>query len=86
MNRTALPVALSLRAWLFAAAGVVLFVLTTVAAAFAARGSIVERKAARARDESRAPFWHRYYLDAALLAVAAYGYAALHGRPARRCR
>ena len=79
VNRTALPVALSLRAWLFAAAGVVLFVLTTVAAAFAARGSIVERKAARARDESRAPFWHRYYLDAALLAVAAYGYLRFTG-------
>ncbi len=75
VDRTALPVALSLRAWLFAAAGVVLFMFTTVAAAVAARGSIVERKAARARDESRAPFWHRYYLDAALLAVAAYGYA-----------
>ena len=75
VDRTALPVALSLRAWLFAAAGVVLFMLTTVAAAVAARGSIVERKAARARDESRAPFWHRYYLDAALLAAAAYGYA-----------
>ena len=74
VDRTALPVALSLRAWLFAAAGVVLFMFTTVAAAVAARGSIVERKAARARDESRAPFWHRYYLDAALLAVAAYGY------------
>ena len=79
VNRTSLPVALSLRAWLFAAAGVVLFVLTTVAAAFAARGSIVERKAARARDESRAPFWHRYYLDAALLAVAAYGYLRFTG-------
>ena len=79
VDRTALPVALSLRAWLFAAAGVVLFVLTTVAAAFAARGSIVERKAARARDESRAPFWHRYYLDAALLAVAAYGYLRFTG-------
>ena len=79
VNRTALPVALSLRAWLFAAAGVVLFMFTTVAAAVAARGSIVERKAARARDESRAPFWHRYYLDAALLAVAAYGYLRFTG-------
>ena len=79
VDRTSLPVALSLRAWLFAAAGVVLFVLTTVAAAFAARGSIVERKAARARDEARAPFWHRYYLDAALLAVAAYGYLRFTG-------
>ena len=79
VNRTSLPVALSLRAWLFAAAGVVLFMFTTVAAAVAARGSIVERKAARARDESRAPFWHRYYLDAALLAVAAYGYLRFTG-------
>ena len=79
VNRTSLPVALSLRAWLFAAAGVALFMLTTVAAAVAARGSIVERKAARARDESRAPFWHRYYLDAALLAVAAYGYLRFTG-------
>ena len=79
VDRTALPVALSLRAWLFAAAGVVLFMFTTVAAAVAARGSIVERKAARARDESRAPFWHRYYLDAALLAVAAYGYLRFTG-------
>ena len=79
VDRTALPVALSLRAWLFAAAGVVLFMLTTMAAAIAARGSIVERKAARARDESRAPFWHRYYLDAALLAVAAYGYLRFTG-------
>ena len=79
VDRTALPVALSLRAWLFAAAGVVLFMFTTVAAAFAARGSIVERKAARARDESRAPFWHRYYLDAVLLAVAAYGYLRFTG-------
>ena len=79
VDRTSLPVALSLRAWLFAAAGVVLFMLTTVAAAVAARGSIVERKAARARDESRAPFWHRYYLDAVLLAVAAYGYLRFTG-------
>ena len=79
VDRTSLPVALSLRAWLFAAAGVALFMLTTVAAAVAARGSIVERKAARARDEARAPFWHRYYLDAALLAVAAYGYLRFAG-------
>ena len=79
VDRTSLPVALSLRAWLFAAAGVALFMLTTVAAAVAARGSIVERKAARARDEARAPFWHRYYLDAALLAVAAYGYLRFTG-------
>ena len=79
VDRTSLPVALSLRAWLFAAAGVALFMLTTVAAAVAARGSIVERKAARARDESRAPFWHRYYLDAVLLAVAAYGYLRFTG-------
>ena len=83
VDRTALPVALSLRAWLFAAAGVVLFMFTTVAAAVAARGSIVERKAARARDESRAPFWHRYYLDAALLAVPPTGMRA--SRAAARC-
>lgn len=79
VNRTSLPVALSLRAWLFAAAGAALFVLTTVAAAVAARGSIVERKAAQARRESRAPFWHRFYLDGALLAVAAYGYLRFTG-------
>ena len=75
VHRTSLPVALSVRSYLFATAGVVLFVATTVAAAIAARGSIVERKAARARDDSRAPFWHRYFLDVALLALAAYGYA-----------
>ena len=79
VDRTSLPVALSLRAWLFAAAGAALFVLTTVAAAVAARGSIVERKAAQARRESRAPFWHRFYLDGALLAVAAYGYLRFTG-------
>ena len=79
VDRASLPVALSLRAWLFAAAGAALFVLTTVAAAVAARGSIVERKAAQARRESRAPFWHRFYLDGALLAVAAYGYLRFTG-------
>ena len=79
VDRTSLPVALSLRAWLFAAAGAALFVLTTVAAAVAARGSIVERRAAQARRESRPPFWHRFYLDGALLAVAAYGYLRFTG-------
>ncbi len=79
VDRASLPVALSLRAWLFAAAGAALFVLTTVAAAVTARGSIVERKAAQARRESRAPFWHRLYLDGALLAVAAYGYLRFTG-------
>ena len=79
VDRASLPVALSLRAWLFAAAGAALFVLTTVAAAVAARGSIVERKAAQARRESRPPFWHRFYLDGALLAVAAYGYLRFTG-------
>ena len=79
VDRASLPVALSVRAWLFAAAGAALFVLTTVAAAVAARGSIVERRAAQARRESRAPFWHRFYLDGALLAVAAYGYLRFTG-------
>ena len=83
VDRASLPVELSLRAWLFAAAGAALFVLTTVAAAVTARGSIVERKAAHARSESRAPFWHRYYLDAVLLAVAAYGYLRFTGDGAR---
>ena len=83
VDRASLPVELSLRAWLFAAAGAALFVLTTVAAAVAARGSIVERKAAHTRGESRTPFWHRYYLDAVLLAVAAYGYLRFTGDGAR---
>ena len=64
----------------YASAAVVLALLASLVPAIsAARHSIISYKQEVARS-SRMPFWQRFFVDFALLAVAAYGYNMLRQR------
>jgi putative ABC transport system permease protein len=78
--RPPLPVAITEDSLRLAALAAGLGLLTQVLPAIgAARVSIVRFKEDFARS-LRAPFWQRYFLDVALLAVVAYGYDGLRRR------
>ena len=77
VNRGALPVRLSPDTYRYAIAAIVLSLLAIlVPAAGAARHTIISYKAEVARA-NKPPFWQRYFLDFAFLAVALYGYKML---------
>jgi putative ABC transport system permease protein len=73
VQRTALPLSLSSRAYEYALLGALLFIVTMLLPALiASRTTIVEHKRRRGRSRS-GPFWKRFFLDAILIAVALYG-------------
>jgi len=76
IQRTALPVRLTGKTYLYAAAGAVFLVVTMLVPAFlASRTTIVLHKQSRSRAAGT-PFWKKAFLDVALLAVSGYGYYA----------
>jgi putative ABC transport system permease protein len=73
VQRTALPLSLSGRAYVYALLGAALFVTAMLLPAFvASRTTIVEHKKKRGRARS-APFWKRFFIDAILVGVSLYG-------------
>jgi putative ABC transport system permease protein len=80
VQRTALPLTLSSRAYLYALLGALLFIVAMLTPAFiASRTTIVEHKRRRGRTRG-GPAWKRFYLDAALVALSLYGLYGYHTR------
>lgn len=80
VQRSPLPVRLSLSSLRFAVGALVLALLTTLLPALSAAGhTIVTHKQEQARALRR-PFWQRYFLDLFLLAPPLYGYYLLRQR------
>jgi putative ABC transport system permease protein len=80
VQRTGLPLALSERAYLYAAFGAALFVVTMLLPAFAAsRSTIVEHKKRRGRARA-GPFWKRFFVDLVLLGLSLYGLYTYHAQ------
>lgn len=74
VGRSALPVRLSFKVYLYALAAVLFFVLTMLVPALgAARATIVERKRRHSRFAGQ-PVWKKFFLDIILLGVSIYGY------------
>ena len=77
VNRGLLPVRISADTYRYAFAALALSLLAILLpAAGAARHTIISYKAEVARS-TRKPFWQRYFLDFAVLAIAIYGYKLL---------
>jgi len=73
VQRTALPLKLSSKAYLYSLAAVGLSMITMLVPAFiSSRTTIVKHKQKKARGVTRA-FWSKYFLDILLLAVSGYG-------------
>jgi len=73
VQRTALPLSLSYKAYLYSLAAVGLSMITMLIPAFlSSRTTIVKYKQKKARGIRRA-FWKKYFLDIFLLAVSGYG-------------
>jgi len=73
VQRTALPLSLSLKAYLYSLAAVVFSMITMLIPAFnASKTTIVEHKRKKTRTKGKA-LWEKYFLDILLLAVSAYG-------------
>jgi putative ABC transport system permease protein len=73
VQRVALPVRLSPRAYLYAVGGFLLFVVTMLLPVVAfSRSSIVEHKRNKVRSNKPA-FWKRFFIDIILIGMSAYG-------------
>ena len=73
VQRVALPVRLSPRAYIYALAGFGLFVVTMLLpVVFFSRTTIVEHKRQRVRS-SKPVFWKRFFIDVILIGLAGYG-------------
>lgn len=73
VQRTALPLSLSPKAYQYSLWAILLFMTTIlVPASLASRTSIVQYKQKKARG-SKQPIWKKLYLDVLILAIAAYG-------------
>ena len=73
VQRTALPLKLSYKAYLYSLAAVGLSVITMLVPAFtASRTTIVLHKQKKARGVRR-EFWKKYFIDIVLLAISGYG-------------
>lgn len=73
VQRTALPISLNIKAYIYSLAAVVLSIVTMLVPAFmASKSTIVEYKRKRTRTTDR-PLWQKYFLDILLLAVSGYG-------------
>ncbi len=80
VQRTALPIHLSWKAYLYSLWTVLLFMLTMlIPASFASRTNIVRYNQKKSRG-SRQPIWKRFYLDIVLLGVSVYGLHAYYTR------
>lgn len=74
VDRKSIPVGFSSEAMIAGIAAVLLAILSTVIPAILyARSSIVDYKRKQARSD-RKPLWQRWFLDVALIGVAAYGW------------
>ncbi|MDF2723982.1 MAG: permease component [Paenibacillus sp.] len=74
VDRKAVPVGFTGEALLYGVAAVALAIVASVGPAVSfARASIVSFKQQQARADRR-PFWQRWFLDIALVALAGYGY------------
>lgn len=79
VNRKALPLKLVSESFVFLGLGAVLFILITMIPAFLRAGvNIVESKSKK--RTVKIPFYHKYFLDIALLAVGIYGWYTLRLR------
>ena len=73
VQRVALPVRLSVRAYVYALAGFALFLVTMLLPVLVySRSSIVEHKRQKIRSK-KSVFWKRYFLDIILLGISGYG-------------
>ncbi len=73
VNRTALPISLNTKAYIYSVWAVVVFMITMLIPAYlASRTTIVIYKQRKARSSSFM-LWRRFFLDVVLLAVAGYG-------------
>jgi len=73
VQRTALPVSLNLRAYLYSLAAVALAIITMLIPAFiSSRTTIVEHKRKKTRPNKK-PIWEKFFLDILLLAISGYG-------------
>jgi putative ABC transport system permease protein len=73
VQRVALPVRLSVRAYVYALAGLALFLITMLLPVLVySRSSIVEHKRQKIRSK-KSVFWKRYFLDIILLGISGYG-------------
>ena len=73
VQRVALPVRLSVTAYVYALSGFALFLFTMLLPVIVySRSSIVEHKSKKARS-SKKVFWKRYFLDIILLGISGYG-------------
>ena len=74
IGRSALPVKINFRVYLYAIAAVLFFVLMMLVPALgASRSSIVERKRRHSRFAQQ-PIWKKFFLDIILLGIGIYGY------------
>ncbi|HZJ82574.1 MAG TPA: FtsX-like permease family protein [Clostridia bacterium] len=73
VQRTALPISLNSKAYIYSLGAVLLSMITMLIPAFiASRATIVEYKREKARTTDT-PIWQKYFLDILLLAISAYG-------------
>lgn len=73
VQRTALPLSLNLKAYMYSLAAVSLSIITMLVPAFiSSRTTIVEYKRKKVRSTDK-PLWQRYFLDILLLALSGYG-------------
>ena len=73
VQRVALPVRLSLKAYIFALMGFAIFLITMLLPVmFFSRSSIVEHKQKKVRKKKKI-FWKRFFLDVILIGISAYG-------------
>ncbi len=73
VQRTALPVALNLKVYIYSLGAVLVMMTTMLAPVIAAsRKSIVKHKQEKSRLKN-APIWKKFFLDVILLAIAGYG-------------
>lgn len=80
VQRVALPVRLSIKAYLYAFAGFLLFLTTMLLpAVIFSRTSIVEHKQQKVRVR-KTVFWKRFFIDIVLLGLAAYGLYSYNSR------
>lgn len=80
VQRVALPVRLNFRTYLYAAAGLFLFVVTMlVPVVVFSRTTIVEHKRKKARSKQTS-FWKKYFIDIILIALSLYGLYSYYSR------
>ena len=73
VQRTALPISLNIKAYLYSLGAVLISIITMLVPAYvSSRITIVEYKRKKTRHTNK-PLWEKYFLDILLLAVSGYG-------------